>query len=265
MSFTPLTSGGRGDAVRDQLLEAITRGDFRPGDKLPSESVLVAEFGVSRVSVREGLRALQAHGIVEIHHGRGSFVARGPGERYLEPFVSWLQVHRDEIIDLLKVRGALDELAAAEAAAAGTAVRIGEIVELNERFTAGSRDPDASMEDLTQLDIDFHNAIAVASESSLLPGLLGELNTVFAESRRAAFGLRGRAERSADEHAEIVAAIRDGDPVRAREAAARHLASTRTTFGDPAYLRELAEVTKNTENNTDDGGDPARVTPLRED
>lgn len=131
--------------------------------------------------------------------------------------MSWLQVRRDEIIDLVKVRGALDELAAAEAAAAGTEARIGEIVELNERFTAGSRDPDASVEQPHAARHRLPHAIAVASESSLLPGLLGELNTVFAESRRAAFGLRGRAERSADEHAEIVAAIRDGDPVRARE------------------------------------------------
>lgn len=253
MPFTPLESGSRGDAVREQLLAAITRGEFRPGDKLPSESELVGEFGVSRVSVREGLRALQALGIIEVHHGRGSFVARGPGERYLEPFSSWLQVHRDEIIDLTKVRGALDELAAAEAATAGSDSRIDEVAALHERFSAAAREPRPPVDELVELDIAFHNAIAVASESSLLPGLLGELNTLFTESRRAAFALPGRAARSADEHATIVDAIRARDSGAAREAAAQHLRSTRTTFTDPAFLHELAEVTAT----TTDGSAPA--------
>jgi len=243
VAFTPLESGSRGEAVREQLLAAITRGEFRPGDKLPSENELVAQFGVSRVSVREALRALQALGIIEIHHGRGSFVTRGPGKQYLEPFSSWLQVHRDEIIDLTKVRGALDELAAAEAAASGDVAAVAEVADLHERFAAAVGGAPA-IEELVRLDVAFHNAIAVASGSSLLPGLLKELNTLFTDSRRAAFALPGRAERSAEEHGRIVAAIQTGDPDAARRAAAEHLMSTRTTFTDPAFMKELAEVSE---------------------
>lgn len=251
MPFTPLSSGSRSDAVREQLQAAIAGGEYRPGDKLPTEGELAAEFGVSRVSVREALRTLQALGLVEVHHGRGSFVTRGPGDRYVEPFASWLQVHRDEIVDLSKVRGALDELAAAEAATSGTAPQLVGISDLHEQFSAAARTPDSHIEELVELDVSFHEAIADASGSALLTTLLSELNTLFTDSRRAAFGLSGRALQSASEHAAIVAAIQARDPDGARQAAARHLASTRTTFTDPAFLRELAEVTDTTETEDD--------------
>ncbi|MGE0298527.1 MAG: FadR/GntR family transcriptional regulator, partial [Pseudonocardia sp.] len=184
-----------------------------------------------------------ALGIIEIHHGRGSFVALGPGERYYEPFAGWLQVHRDEILDLLKVRGALDELAAAEAAAGAGPAGVAAVEEAHERFCAAAADSESAVDELVRLDIDFHQAIATASGSSLLPRLLAELNSLFTESRRAAFGLPGRGARSAQEHEAIVAGIRAGDPATARAAAATHLESTRSTLGDPAFLRVLAEVT----------------------
>jgi GntR family transcriptional regulator, transcriptional repressor for pyruvate dehydrogenase complex len=106
----------RSHAVRDGLLAAIRRGELKPGDSIPSERRLGETFGVSRVSVREAMRSLEAMNLVEVHHGRGAFVSDGPGTRFAEPFTNWLEIHRDAVIDLLKVRGALDELAAGEAA-----------------------------------------------------------------------------------------------------------------------------------------------------
>lgn len=242
MSFTPLTSGSRADAVREQLLAAITHGEFRPGDKLPAESALVAQFGVSRVSIREALRTLKVLGIIDVRHGLGSFVARGPGERYLEPFASWLQVYRDEVTDLSKVRGAMDELAAAEAASTEDRPRIAPIVDAHTQFEIASEASASDVEALVELDVAFHLAVAEASGSALLTRLLTELNMLFNESRRAAFSIPGRARQSATEHGLIVDAIKAGDPERARQATSQHLLSTRQTFTDPAFLERLAEV-----------------------
>lgn len=62
------------DQVATQLSESIQKRHFKPGDQLPSVEKLAADLGVGRSTVREGLRLLQARGLVEIIHGVGTFV-----------------------------------------------------------------------------------------------------------------------------------------------------------------------------------------------
>lgn len=61
------------DAARD-LLAAITDGEFSPGAELPPEQQLAERFGVSRLTVREGIRALAGHGVIAVRHGKRSLV-----------------------------------------------------------------------------------------------------------------------------------------------------------------------------------------------
>lgn len=239
MTFKNLTSGGLAHAVREQIVSAISSGEYGPGDKLPSEAELGAVLGVSRVSIREALQSLQTIGLIEVRHGRGSFVAKGPRDRYRTPFMEWLQVHRDEVLDLLKVRGALDELAAAEAATNADEATFEAIEQAQGRFRAAARAPSAAMDELIAADVAFHLAIAQASGSDLLRDLLADLNTLFAQSRDALFSLEDRAGQSATEHDAIVEAIRSGDGERARSAAARHLDSTRRTLASGGLLDQL--------------------------
>src|SRR5919109_98344 len=76
--------------VREQIEAAIDRGDYAPGDRLPSERELVELLGVSRVSVREAIRSLEALGRVDVQHGRGCFVATSRSDRYASSFAHWL-------------------------------------------------------------------------------------------------------------------------------------------------------------------------------
>lgn len=75
--FEPIGEQGRAEQVEKRLLHAITGGHIRPGDRLPSEQDLAQTFGVSTVTVREALRGMRAHGVIETRRGRGggSFVA----------------------------------------------------------------------------------------------------------------------------------------------------------------------------------------------
>ena len=70
----PLKRVSAMEAVLSQLRTAIEEGAVQVGDKLPAESALSAEFGVSRAVVREALRGLQALGLTESRTGRGTFV-----------------------------------------------------------------------------------------------------------------------------------------------------------------------------------------------
>jgi DNA-binding FadR family transcriptional regulator len=215
----------RSEEIRRQIEAAIKSGDFGPGDRLPSERELVETFGVSRVSVREAIRSLEAIGLVRVYQGRGAFVndrRSGLGE----PMARWLDLHRDEVLELLGVRGALDEYAAALAAENHDATKIAAITSAHEAFTTAVAN-ESSAADLVPLDIDFHVAIAEASGNRLLYDLLSDLHSYLAESRYLALVPAGRPAKSAAEHSEIVDAIVAGDAPRARLASSRHIAFVR--------------------------------------
>ncbi|MGW6774053.1 GntR family transcriptional regulator [Streptomyces sp. NPDC055037] len=66
--------------LADQLMEAITSGEFPPGAMLPSENQLVERFGASRLTIRAAIAELRNAGLVESQHGRGSFVRQQSAE-----------------------------------------------------------------------------------------------------------------------------------------------------------------------------------------
>ena len=213
---------GPTEQVRNQLLVAIQRGDFPPGSLLPSERVLCETFGVSRVSVREAISGLEAVGLVSVHHGRGAFVRSGLADP-AGPFVKYLELHREELLELLKVLGALDELAAEDAALEGTADGLAQMIAARDAFAKAVESND--LEQMAATDVAFHVSISRCSDGQLLPQLLIELNGVLEESRRMTLAGAGRSARSVKEHAAIVEAIVAHDPRGARRAVARHIKS----------------------------------------
>src|SRR5438128_5858138 len=125
--LTTIKRTQRSEEVRLQIEGAIRSGDFAPGERLPSERELVETFGVSRVSVREAIRSLEALGLVRVYQGRGAFVSdrrSGLGE----PLARWLDLHRHEVLELLAVRGALDGYAAQLAAEHFDPAKVADIV-----------------------------------------------------------------------------------------------------------------------------------------
>lgn len=213
--------------VREQLLAAIERGDFPPGTMLPSERALCATFGVSRVSVREAIAGLDAMGLITVQQGRGAFVREGVAGRYAGPFAKYLQLHRTELVELLKVRGALDELTAEEAALHASATDLAKVTEACTRFRAQVDTDEHDLGKLAELDVAFHMSIAESTGGELLPKLVRELNGLLEESRRITLGLAGQPLRSAEQHQAIADAILAGDAAAARRAASLHVGAVR--------------------------------------
>jgi GntR family transcriptional repressor for pyruvate dehydrogenase complex len=214
--------------VREQLLAAIEQGEFPPGSLVPSERVLCETFGVSRVSVREAMAALEAMGVITVRHGRGAFVQAGVGSRYVGPFARNVEAFRDELIELLKVRGALDALTAEEAALHGEPDALARMAErCNEFREAAASKGHRDLDRLAQLDVAFHISIAEAAGGELLPKLLRDLNALLGESRRLTLGVRGQLPVSVRQHQAIVDAIMAGDARKARRAVERHIAGVR--------------------------------------
>ena len=218
--------------VREQIEDAIRRGDYAPGERLPSERELAEQIQVSRVSVREAMRSLEALDVVEIQHGRGCFVSRRYADAYAAPFANWLRSHGDEVQELLRVRGALDELAAERAAERPDPDGLEAVRSAHAAFGAAV-DDGRPLERLVELDVALHVAIAHAA-SPLMGALLGDLHGALRESRFVALSPSGRPEAAAREHAEIVDAILEGRSADARAAVQRHIRAVR------GLLAELA-------------------------
>jgi DNA-binding FadR family transcriptional regulator len=227
--FTSIDSTERVQLVRDQLEEAITGGAFKPGARLPAERELVEQFGVSRVSVREALRSLEAVGLIEMVRGRGSFVTGDVVQQRERHVRQWLSAHHQEVVELLKVRGAIEALMAQEAALRQDRPRLAALEAVHATFVDAA-ESGAGLPQLVDLDVQFHEALAAASGSGLGFELTRQLNARLSEARRLTMMPPGRPQRSAVEHERIVRAILSGNSSAAGRAMRKHVQRVEDAF-----------------------------------
>lgn len=224
--------GGRGrsrsaaQVVVDRL-EQLIFGDLDPGASLPSETELAAELGVSRLTVREAIRTLEARALLEVSHGRRPMVAH-PSAMPLRDFFSGF-VRRDPagMMDLLDVRLAIEVHAAQSASRNATASDLSRLEATLEQMRRSVDDDDA----YNEADVRFHAAIASATGNRLLSFMLEGMAEPLKQSRAASLrGFRtrpGGREELTEKHAVIFRRIADRDPTGAAEAMRDHLLQTR--------------------------------------
>jgi DNA-binding FadR family transcriptional regulator len=210
-----------------QLSARIRRGRLKPGDKLPTESELVAEFGVSRTVVREAMSRLQAAGLVETHHGIGTFVLQSSSPNAFRIDPAELATVKD-VLGVMELRIGLESETAALAAARRTPEQLA-------AMRRALQDMNANIEqsgDTVSPDFRFHMQVAIAAGNrhysdlmtSLGPTIIPRtrLNTArFAQQSHPSY-LKGVNR----EHEAIYEAIAKGDPEAARAAMRNHLANS---------------------------------------
>lgn len=213
-----------------ELTQRIESGQIRPGDKLPTESEIVRERGVSRTVVREAISQLQAAGLVETRHGIGSFVLAAPARplRTLQIDPATLRTVRD-VIAILELRISLETEAAALAAMRRSDAQLAEMRAALEAFQAAIGNDG----NCVGADIRFHLAIADATANPHFSAFMKHLGeTIIPRARVNTARLAGddfaqylyRVNR---EHEDIYNAIRRQDPEAARAAMRTHLANSR--------------------------------------
>ncbi len=213
--------GNLAQGVIEALRQRIRSGEVRPGDKLPTEPQLTAEFGVSRTVIREAIAGLKADGLVEPRQGAGVFVLEPPlpgGLRLHEGSAHLLS----SIIETLELRSAVEIEAAglaAERASPAQGARIREcFAEIDAVIARG--------EPSDRADFAFHCAIAEATNNPLFPEFLGFLGRrTIPRSQLAEVGElpEGYLAQIQQEHRAIADAILRGDPSAARSAMRVHL------------------------------------------
>lgn len=223
----PRRNGGSATAVSEHVEQLLFSGALEPGDALPSESELAATLGFSRLTVREGMRTLQARGLIEIHHGRRPVVAHA-NARPLRDFFS-ASVRRDArgLMELLEVRLAIEVHTTQLAATHATKSEL-DALEMALDLMRRSTD-DAEM--FNDADVRFHAAVASASGNRTLSLLVEGMDEPLHASRLSS--LRGYHRRSESmehliaQHQEIYDRIAAHDSRSAAAAMRKHLVETR--------------------------------------
>jgi GntR family transcriptional repressor for pyruvate dehydrogenase complex len=223
--FLPVSVGRVSQVIVEQIRVLVRDGRLRPGDRLPSEREMGERFGVSRVTVREALRVLEAGGLVEIRVGArgGAFVTSPDRDRLGEGFA-----------DLIS----LSPMTAADVTEARMVFELGILPLVIERAT------EQDIDDLLRLVSDgeealrrdaytmtesaaFHVRVAACTHNSAIEMIVHSFHGPLLMSLREAqtvAPLMGR--KGVQEHRKYVEAIRDGDVDAARTVMTAHLKRT---------------------------------------
>jgi DNA-binding FadR family transcriptional regulator len=210
------------DEAIEKIKEMIVAGVLRPGDRLPRESVLASDLGLSRNSLREAVRALSLIRILDVRQGDGTYVTSLDPQLLLEALSFIVDFHRDDtVLEFLAVRRILEPAATAMAAS-----RISEqqLNTLSAQLEKLGEEP--SVEELVACDLDFHRGIVQSAGNSVLCSLLDGLTGPTTRARV----WRGLTQENSvrltlHEHRMILGALRDRDAEAARSWAMAHIAS----------------------------------------
>jgi GntR family transcriptional regulator, transcriptional repressor for pyruvate dehydrogenase complex len=215
--------------VVEGLSASIREGHIKPGDKLPTESEIVARFDVSRTVVREAISRLQANRLVETRHGVGTF-ALAPVQdtgNFKIADVDFATIA--DVIALLELRISLETEAAVLAAQRRTEQNLQAMQTTLDAFAAAiDRDSDA-----LPSDFQFHMEIARATGNRHFADLMNYLGTMIIPRARvntpnsAPEGRMAYLRRVHGEHESIFNAIRNQDADSARAAMRTHLANSK--------------------------------------
>jgi GntR family transcriptional repressor for pyruvate dehydrogenase complex len=232
--LTPVNDRRISALIVDQVRALIREGKLSPGDRLPPEREMCERFDVSRVTVREALRVLEASGLVEIRVGAhgGAFVTQPTSDRVGASIVDLLTLSPVTATEVTEVRMVLE---------VGIIPLICEnvddedIAELNAICDRQQTALDTGDYHVS-LSAEFHARLAAATHNTafemLIQSFHGPLLMSLAKAKRTApeMGTRGL-----DEHRAIVAAVSEGDVATGERIMGEHLRRT----ADRLCLEEL--------------------------
>jgi DNA-binding FadR family transcriptional regulator len=221
--YTPVREGSAVAETVERLGRAIGMGLLRPGDRLPPESRLAADLGISPVTLRSAIAILRGAGLVETQRGRrgGSQVSASPPS----PPVGGELPTEAELRDLADYRVVVEGGAAALAAERATPEQI--------EHLAGLVDEMEALEDYDtwgERDTLFHLVLADTADSLRLVAQVGEIRAEVYRIAKLGTVPHSTVELADREHREIVRAVTARRPEAAREAMTRHVESTRALW-----------------------------------
>jgi DNA-binding FadR family transcriptional regulator len=225
------------EIVAKHVRDRIVRGELQDGDALPSETVLMAQFGISRPTLREAFRILEAEALITVRRGaRGGARVHPPSPEVAARYAAVVLQHRGATLaDLQQARIMLEApLAGLLAARPDRNAVVEELTALLEETEAKADDFEA----MVALHFDFHRMVVAAAGNAVVTLLAEVVEGVFEEAGWSYLQRRDREEAGANRrkalraHARLVALIKAGDVDGATSLWHKHLVEVGRILAD---------------------------------
>jgi DNA-binding FadR family transcriptional regulator len=235
--FAPVAIARASSAIAEQIRTAIVTGRLKAGDRLSPERELAEQFGVSRVTVRDALRSLEALGLIEVKVGArgGAFVTAPTGSKVAQTMSDMMLMSATTPEDIVEARLIVELGTVTLACARATDDELAGLRELcelgKEALAAGTYTRDLSW--------DFHARLSNATHNGALDGLTQSFRSSLSlHPMRVREGSRAF-ERTVAEHLRIVEALERRDGAAARAEMAEHLLRGTSLKGRSDALLDL--------------------------
>jgi DNA-binding FadR family transcriptional regulator len=220
VGFTRIRQARASGEIVSQIERAIFDGQLKAGDRLESERELAERFGVSRITVRDALRVLEARGLVHVKVGAsgGAFVSETNVDQVAESISTMILLRRMTLSGVAEARTVVETATcelAAERADAAALKRIEQTVQKG-RAVVREQAPH------TEASMDFHVAVADAAKNELLAATVAAYRDLLVQTLHDMRDVRS-AKATQKAHEEILDAIRSHDPEAARKLMLDHL------------------------------------------
>lgn len=219
MLIEPIARVKLGETVLKRLLGLFSGRQLNPGDQLPAERALAEQLGVSRVTIREALKALSAMGLIEMRHGRGTFVRSHAPGALTRPITASLAFPGVSVLELVEARRVIELHTVGQAAL----YRGKEDLAKLSGILDGMEKAFGSPERYIDLDTEFHLTIARCAENRALLILLEAIRDILRDDLIGSVRPSGKAAMYGRHHREIYGAIRAKNAKFAQRIMASHL------------------------------------------
>ena len=225
MPIKPIQRRNVADVVYDQMQQLIASGEWKPGDRIPSELELTELFGVSRVSIRAALQRLEGQGVLQRRPGRGTVINALSTSQVMNQLAPHLLSNAPDLISLNEFREILECGAVRLAARRRTPEQLDAMEqnysELCIRAAAG--------EDTSVLDVALHCLLAEASGNALMVQTFDIVYDCFLKNMYTIKAITGDAL-SIAYHRQLIDAVRAGDGAQAKRVMHSHLEENAKCF-----------------------------------
>jgi DNA-binding FadR family transcriptional regulator len=157
------------EGIALQIQLAVSSGQLKNGDRLPTERELGTIFGVSRATLREALRVLESSGVIEIRRGAsgGVFVAEPKADQVAQALEALIRFRGATTAELAEFRVSFEGETAYWAARRATPEQVARLAAITAQYAAAAERPETRWAALVDLDVLFHEQVASASHNTI--------------------------------------------------------------------------------------------------
>ncbi|MEM1486099.1 FadR/GntR family transcriptional regulator [Oscillospiraceae bacterium PP1C4] len=232
MKIEPINRTKISEQVFEQMKQQMLLGEWKAGDKLPSENELANAFNVSRVTIRQALQKLMVLGLIKTKTGEGSFITEAELGSCMNTMIPMAYLRPKDTLEVLEFRQVIEIETAGLAAKKATAQDVEALQNIYDEMLA-LKD---NMEDFAQADLEFHLKIAEITKNNLIISTHNILKDILSVTMKDIVGTLGY-EIGIYYHQQLLDSIAQNDAEKTKEIMREHVVQTLNGFKENKKLK----------------------------